>query len=151
MKAVQIDEYGGPEVLRYRENIQEPEVAAGKILIDIHAATVNPVDWKIMSGDRQRQMPLTMPFVLGVDLSGVVREVGEGVTEFAPGDPVWAVVNQDQPGGYQEVNAVDVGVVSLKPKNVSHAEAAALALTGLTAMVAIDDTAGLKPSEKILV
>ena len=151
MKAVQIDEYGGPEVLRYRENVQEPEVAAGKLLIDIHAATVNPVDWKIMSGDRQRQMPLTMPFVLGVDLSGVVREVGEGVTEFAPGDPVWAVVNQDQPGGYQEVNAVDVGVVSLKPKNVSHVEAAALALTGLTAMVAIDDTAGLKPSEKILV
>ncbi len=151
MKAVQIDEYGGPEVLRYRENVQEPEVAANKLLIDIHAATVNPVDWKIMSGGRQKQMPLTMPFVLGVDLSGVVREVGEGITEFAPGDPVWAVVNQDQPGGYQEVNAVDAGVVSLKPKNVSHVEAAALALTGLTAMVAIDDTAGLKPGEKILV
>ena len=151
MKAVQIDEYGGPEVLRYRENVQEPEVAASKLLIDIHAATVNPVDWKIMSGGRQRQMPLTMPFVLGVDLSGVVREVGEGITEFTPGDPVWAVVNQDQPGGYQEVNAVDVGVVSLKPENVSHVEAAALALTGLTATVAIDDTARLKPGEKILV
>lgn len=151
MKAVQIDEYGGPEVLRYRENVQEPEVAANKLLIDIHAATVNPVDWKIMSGGRQKQMPLTMPFVLGVDLSGVVREVGEGITEFAVGDPVWAVVNQDQPGGYQEVNAVDAGVVSLKPKNTSHVEAAALALTGLTAMVAIDDTAGLKPGEKILV
>ncbi|MEK9848380.1 MAG: NADP-dependent oxidoreductase, partial [Rhodospirillaceae bacterium] len=68
MKAVQIDEYGGPEVLRYRENVQEPEVAANKLLIDIHAATVNPVDWKIMSGGRQKQMPLTMPFVLGVDL-----------------------------------------------------------------------------------
>ena len=151
MKAVQIDKYGGPEVLRYRENVQEPEVAANKLLIDIHAATINPVDWKIMSGSRQRQMPLTMPFVLGVDLSGVVREVGEGVTEFAPGDPVWAVINQDQPGGYQEVNAVDVGVVSLKPKNVRYREAAALALTGLTAMVAMDDTSRLKPREKILV
>ena len=61
MKAVQIDEYGGPEVLRYRENVQEPKVAAGKLLIDIHAATVNPVDWKIMSGSRQRQMPSPCP------------------------------------------------------------------------------------------
>jgi len=151
MKAVQIDEYGGPEVLRFREDVPEPVVEPGKLLIDIHAATVNPVDWKIMSGGRQKQMPLQMPFVLGVDLSGVVREVGTGVEGFAPGDDVWAVVNQDQPGGYQEVNAVDAAVVAKKPVNVNHVQAAALALTGLTAMVAIDDTAGLKAGESILV
>lgn len=151
MKAVQIDEYGGPEVLKYRENVPEPVVEPGKLLIDIHAATVNPVDWKIMSGGRREVMPLTMPFVLGVDLSGVVREVGDGVEGFAAGDEVWAVVNQDQPGGYQQVNAVDAAVVSKKPANVSHIEAAALALTGLTAMVAIDDTAGLKSGEAILI
>ncbi len=151
MKAVQIDQYGGPEVLRYREDVPEPELVKGNVLIEIHAATVNPVDWKIMSGGRQAQMPLKMPFVLGVDLSGVIREVGAEVEGLAAGDEVWAVVNQDQPGGYQEVNSVDASVVSLKPKNVDHIQAAALALTGLTAMVAIDDTANLKSGERILI
>ena len=133
MKAIQLDEYGGPEKLRFRD-VVDPVAGRGQVLVDMHAASVNPVDWKIQSGARREQLKLTLPYIPGVDFSGVVRAVAEGVADFAPGDEVYAVTNQTQQACYAQAIAVDAALVARKPPSLSHAEAAALALIGLTAL-----------------
>jgi NADPH:quinone reductase-like Zn-dependent oxidoreductase len=150
MKAIQLDEYGGPENLRFRD-VVDPVAGRGQVLVDIHAASVNPVDWKIQSGERRDRLPLTLPYIPGVDFSGVVRAVGEGVADFRPGDEVYAVTNQMQQGGYAQAIAIDAGLVARKPASLGHAEAAALALVGLTALVSLEDTVKLASGETILV
>src|SRR5690606_18285010 len=150
MKAVQLDEYGGPENLRFR-NVVDPVAGHGEVLVDIHAASVNPVDWKIGSGARQDRLKLTLPYTPGVDCSGIVRAVGEGVSGFTPGDAVYAVTNQTQQGCYAQAIAIDARLVARKPASLSHAEAAALALVGLTALVSLEDTVKLAAGETVLI
>lgn len=150
MKAIQLDEYGGPEKLRFRD-VVDPVAGRGQVLVDIHAASVNPVDWKIQSGARREQLKLTLPYIPGVDFSGVVRAVAEGVADFAPGDEVYAVTNQTQQACYAQAIAVDAALVARKPPSLSHAEAAALALVGLTALVSLEDAMKLRAGETILV
>ncbi|MGB0576425.1 MAG: NADP-dependent oxidoreductase [Alphaproteobacteria bacterium] len=150
MKAVEIDSYGGPEVLKFRD-VLDPVPRAGEVVADIYAASVNPVDWKVRNGERQASLHLQFPHVLGVDFSGVVRSVGEGVTQFSVGDEVYGTTAQDQRGCYAEALAVPANQLALKPKTMSHKEAAAIALVGLTALVSLDDVAGLKSGETILV
>ena len=150
MKAIQLDEYGGPENLRFGEAI-DPVAGPGQVLVDIFAASVNPVDWKIATGARREQLRLDLPYIPGMDFSGVVRALGEGVSDLAPGDAVYAVTNQIQQGCYAQAIAIDAALVARKPPSLSHAEAASLALVALTALVSLEDTVKLSSGETVLV
>lgn len=134
--------------MQYGE-LPDPVARAGELLIDVHAASVNGVDWKVRRGS---YAPIaTFPYVPGRDFSGVVSALGAGVHEFAVGDPVFAVCEIGQEGAYAEKIAIKASIVAKKPSSLSHAECAALALTGLTALVSIEDTLALKSGETILI
>jgi NADPH:quinone reductase-like Zn-dependent oxidoreductase len=150
MKAVLMEDYGGPEVLRYGE-APDPTAGTGEIVVDIHAASVNPADWKVREGFRRNDIPVTFPHILGRDFSGTVREVGEGVEDFAPGDAVFAVTDRRLEGAYAEAISIKAALALAKPATLSHAEAAALALTGLTALVSLEDDAKLQAGEAVLI
>ena len=91
MKAVRLYEYGGPENLKYEEDAPEPTLSADSVLVEGAATSVNPIDWKIRSGARQKVFPLKLPTILGMDVSGVVRAVGANIRTFKPGDRVLAM------------------------------------------------------------
>ena len=91
MRAVVLYEYGGPEKLEFEHNVPAPQISGGTVLIAVAAASVNPIDWKVRSGMRQNDFPLSFPAILGRDVSGVVREVGANVKHFKPGDRVLAL------------------------------------------------------------
>ena len=148
MKAAYFERHGGPEVIRYGD-LPDPKAGPGEIVVDIHAASVNGADCKVLSGRYSRITDF--PYVLGRDFSGVVASLGDGVDEFAPGDTVFGVCDVGQEGAYAEKIAVKAALVAPKPDSLSHVEAAALALIGLTAVVSIEDTLDLQPGETILI
>ena len=148
MKAVFIERHGGPEELKYGV-LPDPAAKRGEVVVDIHAASVNGADWKVRSGESYPQTKF--PYVLGRDFSGVVSAVGEGVEDLAVGDPVFAVCDVGQEGAYAEKIAIKASIVARKPASISHADAAALALAGLTALVSIEDTLKLGAGETILI
>ena len=150
MKAVQMDAYGGPEVIVLRD-APDPTAGPGEIVVDIHAASINPADWKVREGLRRDDVKAVFPHVLGRDFSGVVRAVGEDVADFAPGDAVFAVTDRGQEGAYAEAIAIKAALAARKPESLSHAEAAALALTGLTALVCLEDAAKLSAGQTVLI
>jgi NADPH:quinone reductase-like Zn-dependent oxidoreductase len=150
MKAVVIDKFGGPEVLRIAE-LPDPKPAPDEIVVDIHATSINPADTAVRQGARQSIVPGNFPQTLGRDFSGVVRSVGQGVTDFKPGDAVFGVCKQGKDGAYAEQLAIEAAICCKKPMFLSHTEAAALALIGLTALVSLEDTLKLKKGEKILI
>jgi NADPH:quinone reductase-like Zn-dependent oxidoreductase len=147
MKAAFIEQYGGPEVLKYG-NFPDPAAGPGEVVIDTFAASVNAADWQVRIGDYKQ---LKFPYVLGRDFSGVISAVGDGVQDLRIGDAVFGVCEAGQDGAYAEKIAVKAAVVAKKPSGLSHVEAAALALTGLTAMSAIEETLKLQPGETILI
>ena len=148
MKAAFFMKNGGPEVLQYGE-VPDPVPAAGEVLVDVHAASVNGADWKVRAGS---YAPITrFPYVPGRDFSGVVGALGAGVSDFKAGDPVFGVVEQVADGCYAEKLAIRSAIVARKPEALSHVEAAALALIGLTALVSVEDTLKLKRGETILI
>jgi NADPH:quinone reductase-like Zn-dependent oxidoreductase len=147
MKAAFLEQQGGPEVLKYGD-LPDPVAGPGEIVVDIVAATVNGADWKVRQGGYGA---LKFPYVLGRDFSGTVSAVGEGVTDFKVGDPVFAVLPPGQEGTYAEKVAIKAAVVAKKPDGLSHVNAAALALTGLTALNSVEDTLKLKGGETILI
>jgi NADPH:quinone reductase-like Zn-dependent oxidoreductase len=148
MKAVYIDKHGGPEVLTYGD-VPDPVAKPGEVVVDIYAASVNGADWKVRAGNSYRASHF--PYVLGRDFSGVVSAVGEGVHDIEVGDAVFGVCDVGQEGAYAEKIAIKAAIVAKKPDSMSHAEAAALALAGLTALVSVEDTLKLKPGETILI
>lgn len=148
MKAAYFMKHGGPEVMQYGE-LPDPVPGEGEVLVDAHAASVNGVDWKVRRGS---YAPIaSFPYVPGRDFSGVISALGAGVHEFAVGDPVFGVCEIGQEGAYAEKIAIKAAIVARKPTSLSHAECAALALTGLTALVSIEDTLELKSGEVILI
>jgi len=147
MKAAFIERHGGPEVLKYGD-LLDPTAAPGEVVIDIVAASVNGADWKVRVGDYKQSK---FPYVLGRDFSGVISAVGEGVQDLRVGDAVFGVCEAGQEGAYAEKIAVKAAIVAKKPGSLSHVDAAALALTGLTALSAIEDTLKLKRGETILI
>ena len=147
MKAAFIERNGGPEVLKYGD-IPDPAAGPGDVLIDIHAASVNGADWKVRAGDYGQ---LKFPYVLGRDFSGTVAALGDGVQDFHVGDPVFGVCAAGQEGAYADKIAVKAAIVAEKPEGLSHVDAASLALTGLTAMSAVEDTLKLQRGETILI
>jgi NADPH:quinone reductase-like Zn-dependent oxidoreductase len=135
VQAIVIHEYGGPDVLTY-EQLQDPSVGPDNVLVEVRAAGVNPVDWKIREGYMDGVFPSHLPMVLGWDVAGVVRDVGPAVQEFAPGDEVVGYVRKDhiQHGGYAELVVGSPRHFAPKPSSVDFATAAALPLAGLTAV-----------------
>ena len=147
MKAVYIERCGGPEVLIYGD-MPDPVPAADDVLIDIAAASVNATDWKARASGYAK---IPFPHIMGRDLSGTVSSVGKDVENFKVGDEVFAVCMRYEDRGDAEKNAVKASMVGKKPASVSHVEAAALALTGLTAVCSLEETLQLKRDEKILI
>ena len=148
MKAAFFMRHGGPEVLQYGD-VPDPVAGVGEVLVDVHAASVNAADWKMRAGGYG---PVSrFPYVPGRDFSGVVAALSQGVREFKVGDPVFGVCDVGQEGAYAEKIAIKAAIVASKPEALSHAECAALALAGLTALVSIEDTLELKRGETILI
>ena len=128
MRAVVLHEYGGAENLKFEDNVAEPQVSGNTVLIAAAAASVNPIDWKLRSGALQKMFPLTLPAILGRDVSGIVRAVGANVKHFKVGDRVLALSNKT----YAELVAVDDSDVTHLPDGVDLADSAAIPLISLT-------------------
>jgi NADPH:quinone reductase len=137
MKAIQMEQYGGEDQLELVE-VPKPRPGAGQIVVRIAATSFNPVDPKRASGNMRHIFPLTFPFIPGGDFSGVVDSVGQDVQAFQPGDEVFGYSFEG--GAYAEFLAIDADKVALKPKSVSHIEAASLALVSQTALQLLDRT-----------
>ena len=148
MKACFFRGYGGPEVLEYGD-LPDPVAAAGEVLVDIHAASVNAADWKMRSGQYPTKVPL--PHIPGRDFSGVVAALGEGAHDFKRGDAVFGVCEVPREGAYAEKIAIRQEILARKPARLTHVQCAAVALTGLTALVSVEDTLRLKAGETILI
>src|SRR6267154_2891603 len=150
MKAIRIHNYGGPEVLHY-EGAPRPEPQAGEVLVRVHAAGVNPIDWKVREGHMKDFWPHKFPLILGWDLSGVVEEIGAGVSRFKKGDEVYSVPDVSRDGAYAEHIVVRESELALKPKSLHHIRAAAVPLAALTAWQSLFDTAQLQPGQRVLI
>ena len=124
---------------------------AGEILVRVHAAGVNPVDWKIRCGDLRLILWPRFPYIPGGDIAGEVVKVGTGVTRFQPGDAVVAFVDPRQGGGYADLAVVEESAAALKPPSLSFAEAASLPIAGVTALQALRDMGGLKEGGSVLI
>lgn len=147
MKAIVIDEFGGPDKLQER-NVPEPKIDANQILIKLYATSVNPVDTKIREGAMGAAAG-PFPLVLGGDVAGIVKEVGDNVSRFKPRDAVFARPRVF--GTYAQYVAVDADVVVKKPDNLSYEEAASIPLAGLTAWQALVDHGKVKGGDKVLI
>ena len=134
MRAIAIEEYGGPEVLQVLD-LEEPIVGPDVVLVKARAAGCNPVDYKMCQGGLASRYPCHFPLIPGWDLAGVVESVGPAVTEFSPGDEVLGYVRRDhvQWGTYAELVPAPVRTLARKPSSLSWTEAAALPLAALTA------------------
>ncbi|CAI8777462.1 NADPH:quinone reductase [Pseudomonas sp. IT-347P] len=148
MKAIRAYAYGDTEVLRLEE-IADPVAGAGEVLIEVAAAGVNPIDWKVLSGAMQAFIPLPLPFTPGVEVAGTVVALGAGVTEFKPGDEVFGFINIV--GGYASKAVAPVTKLTLKPRSLSLLQAAAVPASALTAWQALTEHAGLQRRQKVLI
>ncbi|MDP3633532.1 MAG: NADP-dependent oxidoreductase [Phenylobacterium sp.] len=142
-----LTDHGGPENLRYGD-APDPVAGPGEVVVDVHAASVNAADYKVRQGG---YFKLTFPYILGRDFSGLVSAVGDGVTDLAVGDAVFGVADQGKDGAYAEKIAIKAATIARKPAPLSHEAAAAMGLSSLTALWALEDTARLKAGETILI
>ena len=150
MKAVCIYRYGGPEVLTY-EDAPCPHPDAGEVLVRVHAAGINPVDWKIREGHLKEMLTYTFPLILGWDVSGVVTAVCTGTSRLKVGDEVYSRPDILRDGAYAEFIVMKESEVALKPKAIDHLHAAALPLAGLTVWQSLFDAAGLAAGQRVLI
>ncbi len=150
MKAVRVHAYGGPEVLRY-EDAPRPKPGPGELLIRVHAAGVNPVDWKVRAGDLKEMFNYPMPYTPGWDVSGVVEAAGAGATRFRKGDEVFSFPDHPRYGAYAEYMTVKETELAPKPKTLDHVHAAAVPAAALTAWQGLFDVGGLRAGQKALV
>jgi NADPH:quinone reductase-like Zn-dependent oxidoreductase len=150
MKAVYLERFGGPEVLQFGD-LSDPEPGPGEIVVDVAAASVNAADWKFRSGQYARHSASKFPLIPGRDFSGSVSALGPGVEDLKVGDAVFGVLDVGREGTYAEKLAIKAAIVAKKPSALSHIEAAAVALTGLTAVNAVADTLQLQRGETILI
>lgn len=149
MKAAQLIKYDEKEAVAVKD-IGKPAVEEGKILVEVHEAGVNPVDWKIRAG----RMPAPLPITMGGDFAGVVVEVGPGVSGFKPGDEIYGMagfLNEGGTGSFAEYDLVDPRDVAPKPKSINETEAGALPLTGMMALQALTEHLQLSAGQKILI
>ncbi len=153
MKAIQINSYGGNDVLEINENASKPSPTTGQVLVEVYATSINPIDWKVRAGYLKEMVPLQFPATLGGDFSGVVFDVGEGMTNFKVGDEVYGqggILNGGS-GSFAQFVAANALKILVKPKSLDFAEAAALPLTGISALQALEDHIHLAKGQKILI
>jgi NADPH:quinone reductase-like Zn-dependent oxidoreductase len=150
MKCVCIYHYGGPEVLSFTE-APRPRCGPGELLVQVHAAGVNPVDWKIREGHLAGMLAHTFPLVLGWDVSGVVGSTGPGTTRLKIGDEVFSRPDILRDGAYAEFIVIRESEVALKPRSLDHVHAAALPLAGLAAWQSLVEAAQLAPGQRVLI
>jgi NADPH:quinone reductase-like Zn-dependent oxidoreductase len=150
MKAFVLSRYGKTEPVRAVE-VPEPEMRSDDVLVEIHAASVNPVDFKIRNGDAKPLLPYKMPLVMGSDLAGVVVSCGPNVAGFKPGDEVYARADKDRIGTFAEMIAVNEKAVAKKPRTLDMVQAAAVPLVGLTAWQALVEMAQVQPGQRVLI
>jgi NADPH:quinone reductase-like Zn-dependent oxidoreductase len=150
MTAMRVEAFGPPEVLRSTA-VPRPAPAAGELLVRVHAAGVNPVDTQVRSGVARDLVGATLRYVPGFDVSGVVEEVGPGVTRFRPGDEVYAMLDLRRGGGYAEYAIVREDEAAARPAGATHLEAASLPLVALTAWQALFRTADLARGQTVLI
>jgi len=147
MQAIQVHDYGDADQLKL-ERIPRPEPQEGEVLVRVHAAGVNPVDWKIRAGWMKDFRPSTFPYVPGADLAGVVEQVGPGVTAFQPGQ---AVFGRSSKGSYAEYAIAPANALALKPKPLSFDEAATIPIGATTAWQGLFDYGNLQAGQRVLV
>ena len=150
MKAIVAERYGGPEALDLAER-PEPDVGPTDVLIDVRAASLNPLDYKIRNGNVKLVLALRPPIALGCDVAGVVVAVGARVSRFTAGNEVYARLEEMRMGGLAERVVTDESVVALKPARASFAEAAAVPLAALTSLQALRESAALQPGHRVLI
>jgi NADPH:quinone reductase-like Zn-dependent oxidoreductase len=150
MKAAYFERFGGPEVLQYGE-LPDPVAGPGEVIVDVAAASVNAADWKFRSGQYHRHSAAKFPLIPGRDFSGFISALGFGVDDLKIGDTVFGVLEAGREGTYAEKLATKAAIVAKKPQALSHIEAAAMALTGLTAVNSIADTLKLQRGETVLI
>ncbi|WP_439879959.1 NAD(P)-dependent alcohol dehydrogenase [Pontibacter sp. MBLB2868] len=150
MRAVFYNKYGSVDVLQYGE-LPKPVLKHDQVLVRVHAASVNPVDWKAREGKMMPVTGLTFPRIPGVDIAGVVAEIGRDVESFLPGDRVFGMISDTVGGAYAEYAAISEKVTVPIPDNLTYKQAAAVPLTALTALQALRDKGELKAGEKVLI
>ena len=150
MKAVRFHGYGGPEVL-VLDQVARPEPGPGQVLVRVHAASVNPIDWKLRSGALQAFMPLRFPATAGQDLAGVVEAVGGEVPDLRPGDAVFAMTATDALGAYAEFAVLDRTAVARKPETLDFVQSASIPMGALTAWQGIVEAGGLQAGQRLFV
>jgi NADPH:quinone reductase-like Zn-dependent oxidoreductase len=146
MKAVVLHEYGGPDKLLY-EDVADPVAGDGQVLVRVTASSVNPIDYKMRSGAAKKLFPLELPAILGRDISGIVREVGKGVSGFKPGDRVMALGFK----AYAQLTVVEAKDLALVPEKLDLVEAAALPLVTLTGEQLITRGTKIQSGQTVLV
>lgn len=153
MKAAQINQYGDPEVIEITPNASKPSPQAQQILVAVHAASLNPFDYKVRRGYMKEMIPLKFPITLGGDFAGIITQLGEGVTGFAVGDEVYGQANVvgGGTGALAEFVAGKQEALAKKPQSVGFSQAASLPLVGVSAVQALEDHLKLSASQKILI
>ena len=153
MKAVRIHNFGGPEVLTYEE-APRPHPRAGEILIRVHAAGVNPFDWKVRAGYMKDFVHHTLPLIPGWDVSGVVEEIGPGPAasgQFKKGDQLYGKLDPARDGAYAEYVVARQTEIALKPESLYHVQAAAVPIIALTAWQSLFDAGRLQRRQRVLI
>ena len=156
MKSIQINRYGGSDVIEVNNAASAPNPSSGKILVNVKAAGVNPADWKIREGYFQQMAPLQFPSTLGADFSGVIKQLGEGVSSsgLKQGDEVYgqaSAVFSGGSGAFAELALVEKDSIAHKPKTLNHIEAAGLPTVGVSAWQGLIENIGLSEDKKILI
>lgn len=148
MKAAYISRYGTINDVQIGEQ-PKPSIKKNTVLVKIHATSINPLDLRVVEGEFKAILPLKFPFILGNDFAGTVVQIGENVTNFKVGDEVYA--RTDLSGSFAEYTLVEESSLSLKPKNLSMEQAAALPLVALTSWQALVEIAKVKAGQKVLI
>ncbi|MCU5604317.1 MULTISPECIES: NADP-dependent oxidoreductase [Bacillus cereus group] len=149
MKAMIIDRYG--KVPMRMAEVPTPEIKEYEVLAEIHAASINPIDFKIRDGKVKMLLKYEVPLILGNDFAGVITKVGSKVTRFKVGDEIYARPRKNKIGTFAEYIAIHEDDIALKPKNLSFEEAASIPLVGLTSYQALHDIMQLQKGQKILI
>jgi len=150
MKAIRINEFGGPNVLKLEET-ELPQIKADEVLIKVYASSVNPVDHKIITGEAQEKFPTKFPLTIGWDVSGVIEEAGNQVRQFSIGDAVYGRPFPTQNGAFAEYVAMKASEIALKPQSLDHLQAAAIPLAGLTAWQGLFTHGQLEKGQTVLI
>ena len=153
MKAVQINQYGGIDVLEINQDTPEPITSGKQILVEVFAASINPIDYKIRSGNLRKFMPIQFPATLGGDFAGRIIKLGKDVFEFKVGDEVSgsAIVLNEGSGAFAEKLAANTENIAIKPSSTDFLQAAALPLVGSSTIQALEEHIKLQSGQKILI